>query len=486
MADTVILLTEARRRRQVQAQQRNRQGRFHGRTIPEILTLLAAVARYAVEHFPDDPDPKYRGPRHHGNPARVWQTLWNQARRNLEPELGPIPYANGLAAQLRAATGKKLPWSFWLEVALSDEKDPEKVMQTLMAEPPRELGRAEGAFMLIEAAKLDPPLRTLNPEQYGARTERLLERERGSGRGTFRAHRAIPTAEQIKKAFGSWEEGLRIAGLDPLRGGQTSRHTALPVPDAIAYFYAQRGALPTKRQLDLFAAEEAFALASTRGTAWTEWLAAGIKRIQDFRELPPPPRYGTTPDGLWTPQAIAIDPPPRGTARYTLPAKLEALAEFKDDLSQRPNPRERVPRDRRYKLWAQERPGRPSLRAILEEGPLREVMSLLDDPEWRHKADKEQQRREQEARAAQAEATKQRALTSSRSDRIVAIVRERGVATVPEITAALGLAPKTRGTVVTRINLLCDAGRLQRTQPERQSKRQAYRIPAQRSEEPAR
>jgi hypothetical protein len=145
--------------------------------------------------------------------------------------------------------------------------------------------------LLAVAAKLGK--RSFSPPEYDRCVERWLIEEERAGRGRNAALQRIPNSEQIIHYCESWAEATRRAGLDP-PSGEAGRRRGCPVPDAIAYHFAERGVLPTRKDLFKFAEEMDFALAASRGR-WHGWIILGVERIKEIPQLPTPPPYGSRP-----------------------------------------------------------------------------------------------------------------------------------------------------------------------------------------------
>jgi hypothetical protein len=104
-----------------------------------------------------------------------------------------------------------------------------------------------------------------------------------------------------------------FAGLKPPSVAPRRKPRGCPVPDAMTYFFAQNGWLPTRKQLEGFAETEGFSLAAVRGQPRAAWIAAAIERAADFAELPPPLPYRSPRPEQWEPIHLhGIELPSRG------------------------------------------------------------------------------------------------------------------------------------------------------------------------------
>lgn len=129
---------------------------------------------------------------------------------------------------------------------------------------------------------------TLTPQRYDEGRRALIKTRRRTPSGDSYLRRALPSADRIITAVGSWPQALVLAGLEMptpvevIQGG-------LPVPDAIALHFAQTGELPGgRKQLSTFARQSGFSLQSMRGKTWPDWLQLGRERVAQFPELPAP------------------------------------------------------------------------------------------------------------------------------------------------------------------------------------------------------
>ena len=187
----------------------------------------------------------------------------------------------------------------------------------------------------------------------------------------------MPNSDQIIHHCGNWANAMRLAGLTPPTESR-ERRKGCPVPDAIAYYDSQRGCLPTRKQLDRFAADVGFSLALVRGKGWHEWIALGRERIADFPQLPAPPPYGSPEPDQWEPIDIDVVLPPRGTRRYSLRAILEAFEDYLGSLDALG-----APTHRDYRQWCTGDPTKPSLVAVLARGTFDQLTRIVSDPDWR-------------------------------------------------------------------------------------------------------
>jgi hypothetical protein len=293
-------------------------GRFRTNAI-QILEIMRKVATHAAQHL-YDPE---KGP---VDPSRVSEDKWDQARRAFEGEEGRIAAARQLCVRLRKITGYHYRWPEWLAIAFDDDKDPDKVLAGLARRPAASLTDEQVIFALRAiAGKLTR--RSYATHEYDRFLERWRVEEERAGRGSNAALERMPNSDQIITYCGSWANAMRLAGLEP-PDENDGRQQGCPVPDAIAYHFAQRGYLPTRKQLEKFATDQSFSLAAISRTRWHTWLDRGLDRIADFPDLPDPAPYGTpAPDG-WEPIDIDVQLPPRGTRWYGTRAILDAYEQF--------------------------------------------------------------------------------------------------------------------------------------------------------------
>jgi hypothetical protein len=332
----IISLARVRAQKRALSQRRGKTGAFARRSSPDqLLEILRDVANHAADALSDGCT----------SAVNVRQTIWNQARRSCEEQWGPIPQANEVVRQLndylRHESGDPqrppLSWRMWLMIAFDETKDHRKVLAGLAKAPERELSTVAIAYAIRTVAGLLAKEK-LSGNEYEQKVEELRRRDEVAGRSSDHVRRAFPSRDQIAEVCGSWEAGCELAGLE---AGQRHSHRppALPLPEAVAYFYAQKGFLPPYKTLDGFARERDFSIASRQGKPWAQWIERGIERIQEL-ELPAPPPYGErAAQEAWMPIHIEfdIDLPPRRKRDYTGLEILEAADEFRRWLEGRPH-----------------------------------------------------------------------------------------------------------------------------------------------------
>jgi len=343
---------------------RDEHGRFLPRITVGLLDLLREIAIYAAAHLYGSPI----------DPREVDQEHWDQAARVHEATYGRIAEGRQIVARLRKLTGRHYHWREWLLIALDEEKDLAKVLAALVARSANPPSPVQAVESLRAMAQRLGRKRFSTPE-YEREFALWRVEEQRAHRGAAFEERML-NSEQIITAFGSWTRAVLAAGLEP-PVEQRLQQKGLPVADAIACFYAQRGFLPTRKELFDFSQTSDFSLASQKNKGWHGYLDEGIRRIADFPQLPAPPAYGTKEPDDWEPITIEIELPPRKTRRYTRIAALEAVEDFTDWLQGK------APTNRAYRSYVTGRPDRPGLNAILVHGTLNELVTIVADPNWR-------------------------------------------------------------------------------------------------------
>lgn len=355
---TVIDLMAERRRRQARGQARRRDGCYLGRSVLQLLEVMEAAVRLAAERFECEP-------------SDVIETHADRVRNEIEPRFGHVPQMRELCDQLRVKTKQPHHWRQWVMVALSEDKAVSKVVEALTRAPELRLKPGDCAIPLRAAAR-EAGSPTISQPEYDALYQQLVERIVRSGRGREAAERRFPTSGQIVTACGSWSNALEVAGL-PQLDAEHHRQSGCPVPDAIAFYFASTGGLPSRKKLEAFAKECDFSLARITGRPWAEWIAAARNRAADFPQLPTLPDYPAAEPDEWSPIEVDIHLPPRGTRGYPRGVVLHALEEFLVWLDGR------RPTHRNYRSFCLHKPGTPSLAALLEHGKMAELIGELGE-----------------------------------------------------------------------------------------------------------
>ena len=104
------------------------------------------------------------------------------------------------------------------------------------------------AVLQIAAGRLGAD--TVSTNEYRVEREKVLAADRA--RWMHGRQLLLPTAEQITRAAGSWDEALRIAGLREQRkpGATRKKTNAPPLADLMERFYDVHGVEPTARALE--------------------------------------------------------------------------------------------------------------------------------------------------------------------------------------------------------------------------------------------
>ena len=263
----------------------------------------------------------------------------------------------------------------WLAVAFDPTKDPRRALAGLAKAAERESSKTAAVYSLRAIAE-HLGRQGAGRTHYERAVEELFRREQGAGRGSEHVRRLFLTSEQIIAICGSWEKACELAGLETVQS-DSQRPPGLPVPDAIALFFARHGYLPTQKALDAFTRKSVVSLASRRGTRWHEWITRGVGRITEFPQLPSPPAYGAGEPHEWEPIDIELALPLRRRRDYSRGEVLEAVEDFVRSLDgSRPS-------NRRYRAFCMGRPGVPSLNVIVRHGGLTKLIADVTNPSWR-------------------------------------------------------------------------------------------------------
>lgn len=458
----VVDIENARQRRRVLEQRRNEKGRFVTDKTPEgILALIKRCAEEAHARFPQ----RCR------DVLRCTQTVWWQASRALEPELGAISRPHVYVKRFQKLTGDRfLSWPDLLRLAFNEGKDFGRVLGGLTADDERIVTVAAAVMSVLRVAHhLGRPPR--NVLDYEAGRHQLLSDDRFRSRGTEHLDRVLIPGELLVATFGSFEAVLELAQLPTSE--QPPPAAGLSIPDAIAYFYAQTGVLPKKNTLDARMASDRISLASPKGKDWkNEWVSEGLERIAAFPQLPPPPPYGTEPDGEWIPIEIDLGPlPPRRGRDYELLPILRSVERYVIWLEGRPS------RDRAYREFLHADEEAIDFKAVRRIGPLAELVEFVSRPGWEQQLDGFIDPRVLTPEAAAVGRRGRRRKLAEKHDpqQVLAILEAAGgEMQARDIAAQLGW---TIQKVRNRLALLCETGLVERTEAHARSKRQAYRLP---------
>ncbi|HLH13824.1 MAG TPA: hypothetical protein VKV16_03470 [Solirubrobacteraceae bacterium] len=181
-----------------------------------------------------------------------------------------------------------LAWRELLVLALDESRDRDKAVGYLAAEPEDDSLDESGVRLALRTIALRLGKRTLTGLEY--------RRERAEMLAAASLHRhpielSLPSEWQILRAAGSWDAALEIAGFE--RGPAPRAPKGLALVDALELALEAIGCLPTRNELERFAAANRLSIAKGR-RGYAKELAELRARRADW--------------GKWTPQA----PPPPG------------------------------------------------------------------------------------------------------------------------------------------------------------------------------
>jgi hypothetical protein len=457
-AITAAILVDLTKYRRQRSQPRTPRGTYATRRTPDqLFRLVREVAEAAASAWPNDcPDP-----------LRIRQAVWNAARELVEPEYGRIPRANEVTRQLRKATQRKLPWSFWVQTAFADN-DIDKVIAHLLAEPPRPpLTPGDITLaMLTIARRLGRS--DFSAAEYDAERRAVFAQARVQERGEHPVRTALPSSEQIITACGSWEAGRALAGFPPRVAAGT--RTALAPAQAIVVFYARQGYLPQHNELITYMGNEGIALAKIT-ESWTVLIDRATAEIAALPQLPAPPPYGARePEGDWMPIDLEIELPRKGTREYPLLVRVPAAREFRHWCAEK----QLKPTNRRYREWHTTHADRPSLNALIRGTSLKALFALGDQPDWEVTVAKLDAAARDEQQRSQLETRRRTAATSPDAASVTQLLGVRGALSLREIATALEWGIYKARHVLPR---LIDAGVIAHTEDRVDARNQRYTLP---------
>jgi len=323
--------------RLARAMKRTSSGRFEPRL--DLHTLADAVAAIARTVDPLAPE-------------RVTQRAYDAAR------------AGYPSAPRAEQTAKRfgLPWPEVLKLVLSDL---DLTLSLTMRRQQR--GRqfdANDVHAALSTVACELKTTKLSLNEYLHTRDRILVKARLAW--LHRSEPVLPSLSHLYRTVGSWTEALKLAGLESPPQSQKG----ISIPEAIELCLEAHGALPTTRELDLFARVNGFALASPEPTA--QYLVA----LRVRRET----------QGKWTPRTV---PPLKQRPDYSRPVELgdvitrsprkrqwtredciEALIRLIEE-----TPKQQRVTQNRYHGWARGRGEVPSLGSVDRRGGFRELLA---------------------------------------------------------------------------------------------------------------
>lgn len=232
------------------------------------MLLLRAVREVAEDAGVEDPE-------------RITQRAWDAAREGHELWCG-APAARRIAERLG------LRWQQVREAAYTDAAQPEVVYSQMTRS--REHGWLTpdySAFALrLVAGRLSAE--SLAPHEYAAEREVILTADRKRWRHGRQLR--LPTADQVRKVAGTWEQALELAGLRP--SPKVSPFVAPSISELLDRCYAVHGTQPCCDELRAFARANGIAFPRL-SLKWrelvAEWKASRRERGLPVPEGPPPP-----------------------------------------------------------------------------------------------------------------------------------------------------------------------------------------------------
>ena len=188
-------------------------------------------------------------------PLRVSMRQFDAARAGAGHS--SLPRAQDLSAWLA------MPWQDVKAVALDPSRDPYRTYASRKRVDPRPWSNPDGAVLALQRVA-----KALGQNGIAATT---YDRYRNEVSAATR--KLLPSSPQIVALFGSWSAALTAAELETASAAQPK---GFPVVDAIAVFVRTQGRLPSRGELEEFAADPrwAFPLQSTARRPWQEWMAA--------------------------------------------------------------------------------------------------------------------------------------------------------------------------------------------------------------------
>lgn len=318
-------------------------GRFRSRY--DERTLLDVVAQLAEAVCP-------------ATPAALTQRDYDAARATAG--YADAPSGKQIAARLG------MPWRELVELATHPTIDKDRELG-------RHLGRDDEEWLGPAAVKaalrtvaLRLGLKTLGVADYCVERERILEEARRAVR--HEGEPLLPTESQILRIAGSWDEALRIAGLERR---QRDDHKGVSVVEALEWALESMGALPTRRELFAFAEANGFSVAWKK-TAWPAALAELRRRRAEWGKWTPlePPPLEARPDyTIKVPLPVVFAAHRRRRRRWSRAECLEALTRLLGELGS-----ERLTQ-RVFQQKSRLDPDVPPLTAIQRHGSFGEMLT---------------------------------------------------------------------------------------------------------------
>jgi hypothetical protein len=173
------------------------------------------------------------------------------------PEHSQAPTARQICTRLGVS------WQPLLAALFEPGRDVVKFVshkQRATADQPLSGEQAAAALRMI-ATRLGVP--TLRPAQYDMACQEILAADRRRHRHGIALR--LPTANQIERAAGTWDQALALAGLQT-RGpaaGTGAHRSIVSYHEAVQRFLESQGAMPTFNELQLFARTQGFPLPRT-------------------------------------------------------------------------------------------------------------------------------------------------------------------------------------------------------------------------------
>jgi hypothetical protein len=250
---------------------RNRRGQFATPRNPlDNYLIVQDVARLAAKRN-DDPLK---------DPAMVTEPEWNDARHFRTSKWGDIKKAAEICVLLRDPAGTSYPWRQLLATVFTDPINFAQHHAQRMSEPDREISD-EHAFWAANQVASSLRQSTLRKNEYEAGRKQLLERPGTSQRARLAITKVLPTANQLTThCGGSWDRVLEVAKLEFRTTAPPRERDALPVSEAVAFFFLANGYLPSWSQLHAFARREGIAVKDSKGISWGAWCADATRIIE--------------------------------------------------------------------------------------------------------------------------------------------------------------------------------------------------------------
>jgi hypothetical protein len=293
-------------------------------------------------------------------PELITQRAWDAARA--QAGYSDAPSARQIVRRL------EIPWAELLELCL-ESKDPGKALGRREGVGVENWATEEEAISNLRVVAGRLGVKTLTPDQYESDRQALISADQR--RWLHGGNLEMVTIGQIETLFGSWDEALERAGLEP-RKSPTPKPRGLGLLEALDLFLAENGGLPNRAEFERWARNGRLVIAREKGKSW-EAVLTDLRAERDARGQWTPPaitfqrrRGRRRRDGGTNPSPLALasssstsstsldELPRRSNGRPTESDLEQAMRAFLNWL-----PSNERPTQRTYRRYCREHPGTP-------------------------------------------------------------------------------------------------------------------------------